>query len=114
MPMTPLSSGRNNALDVDDLLMPSTPLAYPQVAWRRLASFRVIDSSISAGQLGLCAWFDSRELHQGNAGQGQKPWPAFFFRQHFINIGPGCREGITPKEELDTPHWGYRPGRLGY
>jgi hypothetical protein len=32
MPMTPLSSGRNNALDVDDVLMPSTPLAYPQVA----------------------------------------------------------------------------------
>jgi hypothetical protein len=47
MPMTPLSSGRNNAVDVDDVLMPSTPLAYPQVAWRRLASFRVVDSSVS-------------------------------------------------------------------
>jgi hypothetical protein len=42
MPMTLLSSGRNNALDVDDVLMPSTPLAYPQVVSRSLASFGVV------------------------------------------------------------------------
>ena len=33
-----LSSGRNKALDVDDVLMPSTPSAYPQVVSRRFAS----------------------------------------------------------------------------
>jgi hypothetical protein len=35
---------------VDDVLMPSTPSAYPQVISRRLASFRVLDSVVSAGQ----------------------------------------------------------------
>ena len=44
--------------------MPSTPSAYPQVASRPFASFRVIKSIISAAQAVLCAWFDSRQLHQ--------------------------------------------------
>ena len=46
------------------MLMPSTPSAYPQVASRPFASFRVIKSIISAAQAVLCAWFDSRQLHQ--------------------------------------------------
>jgi hypothetical protein len=45
--------------------MPSTPLAYPQVTSRRVASFRVLDSVVSAGQLDSWAWLDSRQLHQG-------------------------------------------------
>jgi hypothetical protein len=44
--------------------MPSTRSADPQVIWRRLASFRVLDSVVFAGQRDLCAWFDSRQLHQ--------------------------------------------------
>jgi hypothetical protein len=64
---------------VDDVLMPSTPLAYPQVDRGHFALFRVEKSSISAVQAALCAWFDSRQLHRKEAGQGQKPWPAFFF-----------------------------------
>jgi len=43
--------------------MPSTQLAYPQVARRHLASFRVVDSTVSAGQSDFWAWFDSRQLH---------------------------------------------------
>jgi hypothetical protein len=59
-----LDGGRSNkALVFDDMLMPSTASVYPQVASRRLASFRVVKSSISAGQPVLCAWFDSRQLH---------------------------------------------------
>jgi hypothetical protein len=46
------------------MLMPSTSSAYPQVASRRFASFRVVKSSISAVQAVLCAWFDSRQLHR--------------------------------------------------
>jgi hypothetical protein len=49
---------------VDDVLMPSTPLAYPQVDRGCFASFRVVKSSISAVQAILCAWFDSRQLHR--------------------------------------------------
>src|SRR5271165_6253770 len=40
------------------VLMPSTPSAYPQVAWRRLASFRVVNSGVFPVQRDLCAWFD--------------------------------------------------------
>jgi hypothetical protein len=58
---------------VDDVLMPSTPLAYPQVDSRTFGSFRVLIFSIPAGQAVLCAWFDSRQLHKEKAGQGQKP-----------------------------------------
>ena len=43
--------------------MPSTPLAYPQVISRRFTCFRVVKFSITAGQLDLCAEFDSRQLH---------------------------------------------------
>jgi hypothetical protein len=32
------------------MLMPSTPLEYPQVASRRLASFHVVDSTVSAAK----------------------------------------------------------------
>jgi hypothetical protein len=63
--------------------MPSTPSAYPQVVSRCFALFRVVKSIISAVHAVLCAWFDSRQLHNEDAGQGQKPWPAFFF----ISIG---------------------------
>jgi hypothetical protein len=40
---------------VNDVLMPSTPLAYPQVAWRRFASFRAANFRISAVHAALCA-----------------------------------------------------------
>jgi hypothetical protein len=46
-----------------NVLMPSTRSAYPQVVSRSFASFHVADSTISAAQLALCAWFDSRQLH---------------------------------------------------
>jgi hypothetical protein len=59
--------------------MPSTPSAYPQVAARRFACFRVLDLSIYAGQVDLCAGFDSRQLHWKDAGQSHKLWPVFFF-----------------------------------
>jgi hypothetical protein len=45
------------------VLMPSTPLAYPQVISRRFALFRVVKFSISAVHAVLSAWFDSRQLH---------------------------------------------------
>jgi hypothetical protein len=48
---------------VDDVLMPSTPLAYPQVDSRTFGSFRVLIFSIPAAQAVLCAWFDSRQLY---------------------------------------------------
>jgi hypothetical protein len=38
-------------------------LAYPQVDRGCFASFRVVESSISAVHAVLCAWFDSRQLH---------------------------------------------------
>ena len=56
---------------VDDVLMPSTPLAYPQVAWRRFASFRAANFRISAVHAALCAWFDSRQLHK-KTGQAER------------------------------------------
>jgi hypothetical protein len=68
----PLSSGRNKALDVVDLLMPSTPSASPQVVSRRLVSFRVINSTVIPAQVDFWAWFDSRQLHRESAGQGHK------------------------------------------
>jgi hypothetical protein len=49
---------------VDDVLMPSTPLAYPQVDRGCFASFRVVESSISAVHAVLCVGFDSRQLHR--------------------------------------------------
>jgi hypothetical protein len=58
------------------MLMPSTSSAYPQVASRRFASFRVVKSSISAVQAVLCAWFDSRQLHREDR-PGRKAWPVF-------------------------------------
>ena len=47
-----------------DVLMPSTPSAYPQVISRNLASFRVVKLSVSAGHKAFCDGFDSRQLHQ--------------------------------------------------
>jgi hypothetical protein len=44
--------------------MSSTRWLYPQVVSRLLASFRVLDSVVFAGQRGFCAWFDFRQLHQ--------------------------------------------------
>jgi hypothetical protein len=46
------------------MLMPSTPSAYSQLASRCFASFRVVKFRVSAVHAGLCAWFDSRQLHQ--------------------------------------------------
>jgi hypothetical protein len=46
-------------------LMPSTLSAYPQVISSRLASFRVVNSAVSAAHADFRAWFDSRQLHQG-------------------------------------------------
>jgi len=43
--------------------MPSTPSAYLQVVSRRLTSFRVVESHISAVQGIFCDGFDSRQLH---------------------------------------------------
>jgi hypothetical protein len=45
------------------MMTPSTPFAYPQVVPRTFTSFRVLKSSISAGQLHFCTGFDSRQLH---------------------------------------------------
>jgi hypothetical protein len=59
--------------------MPSIPSVYPQVASRCFMSFRVLKLSISTGQHNFRAGFDSRQLHTEEAGQGQKPCPAFFF-----------------------------------
>ena len=49
--------------------MPSTPFAYPQVVSRTFASFRVVKSSVSAGQRDFCAGFDSRQLHRRRAAE---------------------------------------------
>jgi hypothetical protein len=46
------------------VLTPSTTLAYPQVVSRTFALFRVPKFGVSAGQLGFCSGFDSRQLHQ--------------------------------------------------
>jgi hypothetical protein len=48
------------------LLMPSTLSASPQVIWRRFASFRVLKSSVYAGDLRFPIGFDSRQLHNRN------------------------------------------------
>jgi hypothetical protein len=61
--------------------MPSTPAAYPQVVLRCLASFRVVDSAVSAFQHGFCAWFDSRQLHHRESWSGPKALASFLFRQ---------------------------------
>ena len=45
-------------------LMSSTPFAYSQVISRTFASFRVVNSSVSAGQRDCCSGFDSRQLHR--------------------------------------------------
>jgi hypothetical protein len=52
----------NSPLVAVTLLMPSTPVAYPQVVSRAFAPFRVVNSRVSAGQLDFCAGFDSRQL----------------------------------------------------
>jgi len=49
--------------DCGVLLMPSTLSAYPQVIWRRLASFRVVKFNVSAAHSRLWSEFDSRQLH---------------------------------------------------
>jgi hypothetical protein len=50
-------------LSVFDVLMSSTPLAYPQVVSRIFASFRVANIGIPAGERDFCSGFDSRQLH---------------------------------------------------
>ena len=62
------------------MLMPSTPLAYPQVISRTFASFRVVKYGVSAGQRHSRAGFDSRQLHREGQGQGQEfcPRPVHF------------------------------------
>ena len=49
------------------MLMPSTPSAYPQVISRRLALFRVVKSSVSAGHRDFRDGFDSRQLPESKA-----------------------------------------------
>ena len=58
--------------------MSSTPSAYPQVIRRHFASFRVVKSSISAIQAILCAWFDSRQLHQSKLVKAKSLGQLFF------------------------------------
>jgi hypothetical protein len=60
------------------VLTPSTPFAYPQVASRTFASFRVVHSGISAGQRDFCNGFDSRQLHNRRAQ----------VRERFPSLGP--------------------------
>jgi hypothetical protein len=66
-----------------EMLMRSTPLAYPRVLSRRLALFCVVRFCVSAAQRDFCAWFDSRQLHnricKEHAGQGVfLRWPVSF------------------------------------
>jgi len=61
------------------VLTASTPFAYPQVVSRCFACFRVVKSSVFAAHAILCAWFDSRQLHEKGTGQSHKLWPVFFF-----------------------------------
>src|SRR5271156_2325725 len=47
-------------------LLPSVSVSlrvYPQVVSRNFPSFRIINSAVIPGQAVLCAWFDSRQLH---------------------------------------------------
>ena len=80
-------------------LMASTPSAYPQVVLRTFASFRVVKPSVSAAQPVLCAWFDSRQLHREDAGQGRKLWPVFFSHLH---ISLSCRkvQDVAPARKV--------------
>jgi hypothetical protein len=78
MRRVPCSALRHRQRRGAHVLMPSTPSMYPRADGGHFASFRVANPSVSAGQVNLCAWFDSRQLHTEDAGQGQKPWPAFF------------------------------------
>jgi hypothetical protein len=66
--------------------MPSTPLAYPQVDRGGFASFRVVESSISAVHAVFCAWFDSRQLHQSKLVRA-KALASFLFHRHLMR---GC------------------------
>jgi hypothetical protein len=49
------------------LLTASTPFAYPQVVSCTFALFRVLKSSVSAGQADFWSGFDSRQLHHKTA-----------------------------------------------
>jgi len=57
--------------------MPSSRLAFAQVASRRFACFRVPEFRVFAVQAALWAGFDSRQLHLKTAGQSSKLWPVF-------------------------------------
>src|SRR5271163_1872616 len=56
------------------LLMPSTPVGVSAGRVACFASFRVVKSGISAVHAVLCAWFDSRQLHNKNSrSEGTNP-----------------------------------------
>jgi hypothetical protein len=90
---------------VDDVLMPSTPLAYLQVVSRCLASFRVVDSTVSAGRADFWAWFDSRQLHTEDAGQGPKALVSFLL----VKIPVKSCNGITTSA-VDSGVWFVKDG----
>jgi hypothetical protein len=71
---------------VDDVLMPSTPSAYPQVISGRLTSFRVLEIEVFPARGNFCAWFDSRQLHQRKLGKA-KSLGQLSFHRHLISIG---------------------------
>jgi hypothetical protein len=52
------------SMQSQEVLMPSTPLACPQVAARSFASFRVLEIRVYAGHEDIWAGFDSRQLHR--------------------------------------------------
>jgi hypothetical protein len=80
------------------VLMASTLVAYPQVVSRSFASFDVLKFKVSAGHADFCAGFDSRQLPQKDAGQGNKPWPVFFYHQRLIKLSipltPAAQAGL--------------------
>lgn len=59
--------------------MPSTRPEFPQVISRRVACFRVMELTVFVVQDDLWAEFDSRQLHQKEAGQRHDLWPVSRF-----------------------------------
>jgi hypothetical protein len=65
-----------------------------------LASFRFVsrrEIPRFPSQVDFWAWFDSRQLHRGKAGQGRKPWPVFFFINTDVSLMTYSSDGLLNK-----------------
>jgi hypothetical protein len=79
---------------VDDMLMPSTPSAYPQVVSHTFASFHVGQFSCFRSSAQFLSLVRFPAAPQRKSWSIQKPWPAFYFINISVKI---CHPGMVQK-----------------